>query len=56
MGDAKAMAEASEFIGSVIQSGAVKPVVGKVFKLEQAGEAFDYVMSRGSMGKVIVEP
>jgi NADPH2:quinone reductase len=54
--DAKAMAEASEFIGPLIQSGKVKPVVGKVFKLEDAGKAFDYVMSRGSMGKVIVEP
>lgn len=54
--DAKAMAEASEFLGALIQSGRVKPVVGRVFKLEEAREAFDYVMGRGSMGKVIIEP
>ena len=56
IGDVRAMAEASQFIGPLIQSGAVKPVVGKVFGMEQIAEAFEYVMSRASSGKVIIEP
>jgi NADPH:quinone reductase len=54
--DAAAMLEASQFIGPLIASGKVKPVVGRAFKLEDAGEAFKFVLSRQNTGKVVIEP
>ncbi|MER3558011.1 MAG: NADPH:quinone oxidoreductase, partial [Thermus sp.] len=39
-----------------LAAGHVKPVVGRVFKLDQAAQAFEYVLSRASMGKVLLEP
>ena len=32
------------------------PQVGRVFKLEDAGQAVELMFSRGSTGKVIIEP
>jgi NADPH2:quinone reductase len=52
----EAMLEASAFMYPLLESGKVKPQVGQVFKLEDAGKAFDLVMSRGSTGKVLIEP
>jgi NADPH:quinone reductase len=54
--DAAAMLEASQFIGPLIASGKVKPIVGRAFKLEDAGEAFKFVLSRQNTGKVVIEP
>lgn len=51
-----AMREATGFIAPLIASGTVKPIVGQTFPLEKAGDAFDFVMSRASTGKVIIEP
>ena len=56
MGDTSATLEASAFMYPLLQSGAVKPQVGQVFSLEEAGKAFDLVLSRGSTGKVLIEP
>ncbi|WP_027482017.1 NADPH:quinone oxidoreductase family protein [Deinococcus pimensis] len=56
MGDAAAMAEAHAFLGEVLAGGTVKPVVGRRFPLDRTGEAFDFIMSRASTGKVVVEP
>jgi NADPH:quinone reductase len=54
--DAAAMLEASQFIGPLIASGKVKPIVGRAFKLEDAGEAFTFMLSRQNTGKVVIEP
>ena len=51
-----AVQAATEFIYPLLESGAVKPQVGQVFKLEDAGKAFELMFSRGSTGKVIIEP
>jgi NADPH:quinone reductase len=40
----------------LIASGKVKPIVGRAFKLEDAGEAFKFVLSRQNTGKVVIEP
>jgi NADPH:quinone reductase len=48
--------EATAFMTPLLASGAVKPIVGQVFKLEDAGKAFEHVFSRASTGKVIIEP
>lgn len=48
--------EATAFMTPLLASGAVKPIVGQVFKLEDAGKAFSHVFSRASTGKVIIEP
>jgi NADPH:quinone reductase len=50
------MLEATAFMVPLLSSGQVKPVVGDVFKLEDAGKAFEHVFSRASTGKVIIEP
>jgi NADPH:quinone reductase len=54
--DAAAMREASQFIGPLIASGKVKPIVGRAFKLEDSGEAFTFMLSRQNTGKVVIEP
>jgi NADPH:quinone reductase len=56
LGEADVMRQATGFIAPLLASGTVKPIVGQVFPLEKAGDAFEFVMSRASMGKVIVEP
>jgi NADPH:quinone reductase len=56
LGEADVMREATGFIAPLLASGTVKPIVGQVFPLEKAGDAFEFVMSRASMGKVIIEP
>jgi NADPH2:quinone reductase len=38
------------------QAGTIRPVVGKVFPLEQAAEAMQWIIGRQSMGKVILRP
>ena len=50
------MLEATAFMVPLLMSGAVKPIVGQVFKLSDAGKAFEHVFSRASTGKVIIEP
>jgi NADPH2:quinone reductase len=50
------MLEASAFMYPLLESGKVKPQVGQTFSLEDAGKAFDLVLSRGSTGKVLIEP
>jgi NADPH:quinone reductase len=54
--DAAAMLEASQFIGPLIASGKVKPIVGRAFKLEDSSEAFTFMLSRQNSGKVVIEP
>ncbi|MER3537743.1 MAG: NADPH:quinone oxidoreductase, partial [Thermus sp.] len=56
LSDPQAMLEATRFLTSLLAAGHVKPVVGRVFKLDQAAQAFEYVLSRASMGKVLLEP
>jgi NADPH:quinone reductase len=54
--DADVMKESTAFMTPLLSSGAVKPIVGQVFKLSEAGKAFEHVFSRASTGKVIIEP
>ena len=39
-----------------MQEGKVKPIVGKVFTLDQAAEAFGHMQQRKNVGKVILTP
>lgn len=39
---------------SLIESGKIKPVIDRVFSLEQANEAMDYVASGRAKGKVVI--
>jgi NADPH2:quinone reductase len=55
-GDAEAMGDATRYLTDVLASGEVRPVVGRTFALEQTGEAFEFIMSRASTGKVVVVP
>jgi NADPH:quinone reductase len=54
--DPEVMKESTAFMTPLLASGTVKPIVGQVFKLEDAGKAFEHVFSRASTGKVIIEP
>jgi NADPH:quinone reductase len=55
-GNAALMREASEYLVPLLSSGRVKPQVGEVFSLENAGKAFEFMSSRASVGKVIIQP
>jgi len=54
--DPQLMQEATAFMTPLLASGQVKPVVGERFSLEDAGKAFEFVISRKNTGKVIIEP
>ncbi len=54
--EASLMLEASNFMYPLLESGAVKPQVGQVFSLEDAGKAFEFVLNRQSTGKVLIRP
>ncbi len=56
MGIPEELQAATAFIYPLLESGKVKPQVGQVFSLEEAGKAFEFVMSRASTGKVLIEP
>lgn len=56
MGDAAAMRDANTFLSGVLERGEARPQVGRVYPLDQTGEAFEFIMSRASTGKVIIEP
>lgn len=56
LGDREAMLEATQFLTPLLAAGHVKPVVGRVFPLEEAAQAFQYVLQRASTGKVVLEP
>ena len=40
----------------MVNSGAVKPVIGATFPLEQAVDAFNYMQNRQNIGKVVIKP
>ncbi|MER3480780.1 MAG: NADPH:quinone oxidoreductase [Meiothermus sp.] len=56
LSDPQAMLEATRFLAPLLAAGHAKPVVGRAFKLDQAAQAFEYVLSRASTGKVLLEP
>ncbi|PYE54186.1 NADPH:quinone oxidoreductase family protein [Deinococcus yavapaiensis] len=56
LADVEVMSEATAFLTKLISGGRAKPIVGRTFSLEQAGEAFDFVWNRASTGKVVIEP
>ncbi|PZA06612.1 MULTISPECIES: NADPH:quinone oxidoreductase family protein [unclassified Meiothermus] len=56
LADREAMLEATQFLTPLLAAGHVRPVVGRVFRLEEAAQAFQYVLQRASTGKVVLEP
>jgi NADPH2:quinone reductase len=48
--------EAAQELVSLWESGAVKPLVGATFPLEQAGDAHSLIEERKSVGKVVLVP
>ena len=56
LGDAAAMREASAALGGLLSTGQLRPQVGRTFALERTGDAFDFILSRQSTGKVVVTP
>jgi NADPH2:quinone reductase len=40
----------------MVNSGAVKPVIGATFPLEQAVDAFNFMQNRQNIGKVVIKP
>ena len=51
----KAQGEQLSEITKLIESGAIKPVIDKVFSFEQTNEALSYVETGRSKGKVVVK-
>jgi NADPH:quinone reductase len=45
----------AEELDQMVHSGAVKPIVGARFPLEQAGQAMRLIEERGAVGKVVLE-
>jgi NADPH2:quinone reductase len=43
-------------LAAELKKGALRPVVGKRFPLDQAAQAHDAVMSPGAMGKIVLIP
>ena len=56
LSDPAEMQAATAFLMPLVASGQIRPVVGQRFKLEEAAEAFRFVLSRKNTGKVILEP
>ena len=48
-------AEIQAELDAMIESGAVKPIVGARFPLERAADAMNLIDSRGALGKVVLE-
>jgi NADPH2:quinone reductase len=42
-------------VSELLASGAIRPVVGKVFPLTEARTAQDYILARQNYGKVLLE-
>lgn len=49
------MAEATKRLMGLVTHGAVKPVIGNIFNLEQTVEAFDHMQQRQSVGKIVIK-
>jgi len=41
-------------LGSLIDTGAVRPVIGKTFPMEQTGAAYEELANGDSVGKIVV--
>ncbi len=53
--DPARLAGAKEFISKGLQSGALRPLIAKVFPLDQIAEAHRYMESNAQIGKIVVE-
>lgn len=42
-------------LGDLVEKGVLRPVIDRVFPLEQAGEALEYVAKGRTVGKVVIE-
>jgi NADPH:quinone reductase-like Zn-dependent oxidoreductase len=45
-----------EKVRPLLESGAVRPVVDRVFPLERAGEAHDFMETNSHVGKILLRP
>ena len=52
--DPRRLAPAVEFINAGLQSGALKPVIDKVFPFEQIADAHRHMESNTQFGKIVV--
>jgi len=50
----RASGEQLESIGALVDQGVIKPVLDRIFPLEDAAEAISYVESGRAVGKVII--
>ncbi len=55
LGKPEVTAEIGAAIGGLMADGAVSPVVGAQFGLEQAGDALSLIDERGAVGKVVLD-
>lgn len=53
--DPARLAGAKEFISKELQSGALRPLIAKVFPLDQIADAHRYMESNAQIGKIVVE-
>lgn len=53
--DPARLAGAKEFISKGLQSGALRPLIAKVFPLDQIADAHRYMESNAQIGKIVVE-
>jgi NADPH2:quinone reductase len=51
---AAAIAEAWQAVMPLLQSGAIKPIVAKVFPLEEASQALRYLVQERPFGRVVL--
>ena len=40
----------------LVDNGSIKPVVSKVFKLEEANKAFEKIIGKNTLGRVVLIP
>lgn len=52
--DAEKMARAKSFVSEGLRSGKLKPVIDKIFRLEDIADAHRYMEANGQVGKIII--
>ena len=55
MGTPEVNREIGAAVSRLVDSGAVRPIVGARFPLEQAADALELLEGRGATGKVVLE-
>ncbi len=53
--DLPGVARARDFISGAMASGAIRPIIDRVFRFEDALQAYDYMSSGAQRGKIVME-